>query len=174
MRTLTLSLVALIMALTACAPSGTSKGIKGNAIVGDYNVNWVELGQSRSGNLTPLIFFFSWANPSQNNNITKADWDREAARLNVDLYTLRKVMLKGEVYKTKQGNLAGCTYMAIEKGLCGRKLGLSVAERASIAQDLLSRDASCKWVGFDAAYNASMSRRAGADNMSLHVKADCR
>ena len=170
-------ILALLTALLAptLALSGGKK-YSGKALAGDYKVSWGSLGRSaksRQG-LTPLVFFFTHANPSRPNNISESDWEREAQRLQTSVWTLKNVLLKGEVYKTRNGNLAGCTYMAIQKGYCGKKIGLSVEQRAHIAQSILARHKACQWVGFDPTYNARLSHQAGAANMSLHVQAKCR
>ncbi len=169
-----LAFLAALLAPTLALSGG--KKFSGQAIAGGYKVSWGSLGRSGQAQrgLTPLAFFFIHANPSRSSNITESDWQREAQRLQTSVWTLKNVILKGNVYKTKNGNLAGCTYGAIQKGLCGKKLGLSVEQRAQIAQSVLARHKACRWVGFDPAYHARLSRQAGAANMSLHIQAKCR
>ena len=163
--------------LVACVGPGAgnlgSAG-KSEAIMGPYRVTWMkgpELTRQQDG-LTPLMFMFAWASPAAGSGVTEADWQNEATRQGVDVFTLRTIM-GPEVYKSGAGRLAICTIGAIDAGLCGRQLNLSVAQRAAMAQQALGASQSCRWVGFDPAYHAMVANAAGTASHMLHVRADC-
>ncbi|WP_426034055.1 hypothetical protein [Cypionkella sp. TWP1-2-1b2] len=65
------------------------------------------------------------------------------------------------------------TIGAIDAGLCGHQLNLSVAQPAAMAPQALAAAQSCHWVGFDPACLARVSNAAGAASHMLHVRADC-
>ena len=174
MRARGLVVVGLLAACVGAGSGNMGSGGKSEAIVGPYRVTWMkgpELTRQNDG-LTPLMFMFAWASPAGGSRVTQADWQREATLQGVDVYTLRTIM-GPEVYNTANGRLAICTIGAIDQGLCGHQLNLSVAQRAAMAQQALGAAQTCRWVGFDPAYNARVSNAAGAASHMLHVRADC-
>lgn len=174
MRALGLGALGLLAACVGAGSGNFGAGSKSEAIVGPYRVTWMkgpELTRQNDG-LTPLMFMFAWASPADGSGVSEADWQREAALQGVDVYTVRTIM-GPEVYNGKNGRLAICTIGAIDEGLCGHQLNLSVAQRAVMAQQALAAAPTCRWVGFDPAYNALVSNAAGAASHTLHVRADC-
>ena len=105
--------------------------------------------------------------------VSEAQWAKEAARQGTDVATI-KMILGPDVYVTQEGNLAACTMIAIEKGLCGKARTLTVAQRAAAAQSILDQSKRCRWVGFDEGLHARASQAAGAQEFTLWVAADCR
>ncbi|WP_310621416.1 hypothetical protein [Flexibacterium corallicola] len=174
---LVLSLFSLVL-LSACGSIGSGNVQQmGEETLGSYKVNWMIIPEMKpvpKDRLTPLLFSFYYAKPYAGAKITEEDWEREAAHLKLDLAFVKKYIHTGQVYKTRAGRLASCTYDAIEKGFCGPKLKLSVSERAKLAQKILANNSKCNWVSLDRTYNIRMANAFGAHNATLHVRADCK
>lgn len=167
---------ALLLAACSSATGQPSRGPSGYATIGDYDIKWArgpEPLTAASDKLTPLMFLFFWAEPTGGTGVTEADWEQLALETDITVYILKKFFYVGEVYKTADGRIASCTQIAIGKGLCGRKLDLSVAQRAAMARRLIEANDDCSWVGLDTNYNTIQSYRAGAASASLHLRADC-
>lgn len=172
-----ISVLMFTLVLTACSESSSqsSRGIGGEGIIGDYKVKWSRgprVETPTNDNLTPLAFVFAWTASAGSNGVTQEDWQREADRFGVSTETMR-IVLGTTVRKTPDGRLAGCSMSAIEQGLCGRRLALSIDQRATMAQQMVDANAKCSWVGFDPAYNSRVTNMAGAASRTLHVRADC-
>lgn len=170
---LTLGAIGLIAACDTPSGAGASRN---QAVIGAYNVQWMqgpELGLSPGDTLTPLMFIFSVAGAGAASNVSESDWQREASLLGTDVFTLKNVILAGPVYLAANGRVASCTEAAINQGLCGPQLNLSVPERAAMAAQALAAGGGCRWVGFDPVYNQAVSNNAGAASQTLHVRADC-
>jgi len=165
----------LLMACSANQFSNGAKRINGGAEFGKYKVVWASLSalQDRAPEgLTPLIFSFSSNDPAANNGVTQEDLQKAADELGMPVGDIDIVYGKTP-YKTADGRLAACTFGAISKGLCGKKLRLSVEQRADMAEKALAQSNECAWVKFDPAYNAANSFQLGAVDFTLHVLASC-
>ena len=165
-----------ITMIAGCGSSGHGAKLGGNAVSGNYNVKWGAFPQMQarvSKGLTPLFFSFSAMDPVDSNGVTQADWERRAARTGMSVSDLKAVVFGGSAYKGPDGELRVCTISAIQRGLCGKKLGLSVEQRAEIAKSIIDQSSVCRWVGFDPGYNRLTSYQLGAEEFTLHVAADC-
>ena len=159
-----------------CNPITPVAHTGGEEQIGDFRVKWrtVDTYEDRvTEGLTPLVFIFSSNVPQPDNGVTEDDWIKEAARLGMSVEMTKSTIHGGSAYKGPDGNLRTCTISAIQRGLCGRKLGLSIDQRTSMAKTLLDSSDKCQWVGFDARYNALASVQAGAEQFTLHVPAKC-
>ena len=167
-------LLALCAILSACAGGGTSSAASGEATVGTTTVSFDPVpalqGQTRPG-LTPLLFRFTDTGPRSTNGVTEADWALRAQRAGMAVSDL-KSLYGGSAYKTASGDIAVCTMLAISKGLCAGPEIMPVARRAALAEQVLA-GSTCRWVGFDPAFNAVQSRMLGADDFILVVQAEC-
>ncbi|MDD9731994.1 hypothetical protein PVW46_18975 [Mameliella sp. AT18] len=175
MRPILLSLTWLFF-LAACG-GGTNTGVRpeGQAELGEYSISWRQM-RSDSGprEATPLFFVFGWndAVKAKLGYAKEADFEREAKILGVSVQLVKSLNGR-EAYVNRNGRVAQCTYIAIQNGLCGKRLNLSVSQRAALARKALEQHDRCRWIGFDPAYNAQRSV-AGAQDATLWVKADCR
>ncbi|MBM1310567.1 hypothetical protein JQT66_10345 [Sulfitobacter mediterraneus] len=163
--------------LTNCgATSGSSSKLGGDAKVDNYSVRWsaVPALQNRvQQGQTPLVFQFSSLGPSSSNGVTEQDWEREAKKRGMGVSDVKSVLFGGSAYKGPDGELRVCTISAIQRGLCGKKLGLSIAKRAEYAQRILAQNGKCRWTGFDPNYHARTAFSLGAEDFTLHVAAEC-
>ncbi len=164
--------------LTACV-SSTGNDVSragGEATLGGFNVRWSPIPALKSRvptGHTPLIFTFTNLKPTYSKGVTEADWERRAQKTGMAVSDLKNFM--GEsAYKGPDGELRVCTYFAIQKGLCGKKLGLSVQKRAAMAQSVLAQSDRCQWIGFDPNYHRLNAHQLGAENATLHVAASCK
>ena len=165
-----------ISMIAGCGPSGHGSKPGGNAVSGNYSVKWGAFRQMQSRvpkGLTPLFFSFNATGATDANGVTQADWERRAARSGMSVSDLKTVVFGGSAYKGPDGELRVCTISAIQRGLCGKKLGLSVEQRAEIAKSIINQSSVCRWVGFDPGYNRLTSYQLGAEDFTLHVAVDC-
>ena len=169
-------ILATLVAGCETSASRILSALGGETRYGKYDVKWdaIPALQNRvPDGLTPLIFIFSSTDPADSNGVTQADWERRAAQSGMTVSDLKNVVFGGEVYKGPDGELRVCTIAAIQKGLCGKKLGLSVGQRAKMAETILGQSTACRWVRFDPAYHRAAATNLGAQDFTLHVAADC-
>ncbi|MGD9919667.1 MAG: hypothetical protein AB7U46_16805 [Paenirhodobacter sp.] len=160
----------LLSALLQAAQAGERRG---RATVGDYLVNWGTMPRPAGERADVLLFTFGWKTGSASTGVSEADWAFEARRQGTDVYTLKTIMGR-DVYRPARGGVAVCTMSAVAQGLCGRKLGLSEAERAGIAASVLRADGRCTAAPFDPAFNRRMSNALGAVDQIVVLRATCR
>lgn len=165
-----------LVALTGCeTSSGSSTKYSGEAQIGSFDVKWDRLpfaaDRVPSGQ-TPLLFRFSALNPSAGNGVTEADWEQEAKRRGIAVHHL-KAAIGSDAFKGANGNLQTCTILTIQRGLCGKKLGLSLSKRIQMAKTALAAQGKCKWTGFDPAYHGPLAYILGAEDYTLHIAAVC-
>lgn len=168
------TLIAVLV--SSCATGSKLSPFGGQALVKDVQVRWDHipaLQDQVSEGLTPLVFSFV-SKSIQNNDkpISDKDWADEAARLGTDVSVAKSIYGKS-AYIGPDGIFRKCTIAATERGLCGERSGLSVEQRADMAEQLLGVSTACEWAGFDEAYNTLQSTRLGAAEFSLHVAAKC-
>ncbi len=121
---------------------------------------------------TPLFFSFTPMDVRAH-GVTEANWTTEARKQNLPVESVKRLFNEPYIYPSKDGGVASCTGFAIRKGLCGHLKSFSNAERVSMARQALMTSNTCRWVGFDQGYDASMKARAGAEANTLWVKAAC-
>ncbi len=170
-------MLASALFLTSCGTtSGSSPKLGGDAKIDNYSVRWSAVPALRNRvpqGQTPLIFQFSSLGPSSGNGVTEQDWEREAKKRGMSVGDVKSVLFGGSAYKGPDGELRVCTISAIQRGLCGQSLGLSIAERAAYAQRILAQNSKCRWTGFDPNYHALTAFNLGAEDFTLHVAAEC-
>ena len=149
----------------------------GRATLGGAPVTWstanAKLARSMGVEAPLSLVMFTFSPMVTGSSVSEEQWAKEAARQGTDVATI-KMILGPDVHVTKEGNLAMCTMVAIDEGLCGKARSLTVAQRAAAAQSILEQSRRCRWVGFDEGLNAVASRAAGAEAFTLWVAADCR
>ena len=124
--------------------------------------------------LTPLIFTYHFAEAfPREPGVTDELLQARADELDMPVSDMVSVIYGRHPYIHPSGQLASCTMAAVEKGWCGKKLGLSIEQRVQIAKQLLDMTEECRWVGFDPAYNRRASRSLGAEASILNIAADC-
>ena len=183
-----LQLIACTFVVASCGgTSGSdSNTTRGSTVIGDYKVGWFPVtGKTipvpatswpSESNPTHLAFSFTFADNSslKNPGVTEADWEREAKLIGATVAHVKEISFSGSrVYKQSNGRLAPCTFWAIDRGLCGKKMNLSVSQRVALAQKALATSPKCRWVKFDPSFNSIYSNALGAASYSLHVRADC-
>ncbi|MCT4553540.1 MAG: hypothetical protein N4A53_02535 [Pelagimonas sp.] len=134
----------------------------------------VDQGTSSDG-LTTLLFTFGAIDPTANyNGVTDADYEREAKRLGFTVQFLKHYHYGGNPYLGPKGDLRTCTILAQRKGLCrGPNKVKSLNDRIALAKQALEQDDKCRWTGFNPSFHHVMAYRAGAEEHTLWVKADC-
>ncbi|UZD89753.1 hypothetical protein [Cognatishimia activa] len=175
MKAIILSVSALVLAACVSSPSGSVSKLRGTANVEGYNVSWGALQKSIAkvpNGKTPLIFTFKSLTPTYSKGVTEADWERRAAQTGMAVSDV-KTFLGESAYKGPDGELRVCTIHAIQRGLCGKKLGLSIQKRVDFAKRTLALSDRCEWVGFDTGYHSQTAYRFGAVDETLHVAAVC-
>lgn len=162
--------------VTGCATGGKKSDLfTGQTVIGEFQVKWDYLPILKdkvAEKLTPLIFTYSSDAPKYNNGISNQDWINEAERLGTDVSTA-KVIYGNDAYIGENGKFAICTIGAIQNGLCGKKLGLSIEQRADMAMQMLDESAVCDWIGFDNDHHTLHAYKFGASEFTLHVIANC-
>ncbi|MFY0596747.1 MAG: hypothetical protein JXQ85_09975 [Cognatishimia sp.] len=176
MKAILASLSALMLMACMSSTGGDASKLKGGATIDGFNVGWGAipyLASSAPQGHTPLIFTFTSLTSSYGKGVTEADWERRAKKTGMAVSDLKNLM--GEsAYKGPDGELRVCTIHAIQRGLCGKKLGLSVQKRADLARRALALSDRCQWVDFNAAYHTQAAYRLGAVDETLHVTAVCK
>lgn len=167
-----------VLGLVGCGSTyGGGSKAQGKAQIDGYSVSWGAISALKDRvpqGLTPLMFRYSSLGGAPSNGVTQQDWEREAQKWGMGVSDLKSTVFGGSAYKGPDGALRVCTISAIQRGLCGKKLGLSVARRVAYAERIITQSGQCRWVGFDPSYNARTARSLGAEDFSLHVAADCR
>lgn len=181
MRGFTLPGAAALLLLVAGCVAATSPGVTrsagGTGRIGNYEVRWrsvPSLASQVPAGLTPLMFIYRSLQPAPANGVTERDWERAAAQHGMSVSDVKHAVFGGQAYKGPDGQLRVCTVYAIQKGLCGRRPGLSVSQRAAMAQRLLAAGGNCRWVGLDPRFNARIAGLNGAETFTLYLAADCR
>jgi hypothetical protein len=169
--------------ILACLMFGLSQAASadiqasGRATLGGAPVTWstasAKLARSIGVEAPLSLVMFTFSPMVAGNSVSEEQWAKEAGRQGTDIATI-KLILGPDVYVTKEGDLASCTMVAIDEGLCGKARTLTVAQRAAAAQSILEQSRRCRWIGFDEGLNATASRAAGAEAFTLWVAADCR
>lgn len=172
-QTLFLSLV--IVLISGCGTTRKQSLFSGQDNVGDFEVSWdhVPVFDERvADGLTPLIFNFFSTLPENKTRLSETEWAEVASELGWQV-SITKVAYGKDAYFGPDGKLRKCTIFAVQKGLCGQKLGLSIEQRVQMAKQLLETSEECEWVSFDGAYHARAAFDLGAQDFTLHVPAKC-
>jgi hypothetical protein len=160
-----------LISLAGCGV-GTSSKYQGETTIGKYRVNWNKITSGHgSSKQTPLFFAFTLIDKPAS-LVTEANWEEEARQQNTTVAAV-KTLYRSDVFPHRDGGVGLCMQMAIEEGLCGKREYPSTSEKAKMAEQALSTFATCRWIGFDPAFNAKMTYSAGASSSTLWIKADC-